>query len=331
MLGAVLTGLTFFAMAWTGQHVLRPLRVEVFEQLHRLSLSYYAEHEAGDLMSRITNDTRRHRAGVFSFALVNVFSGILLLVWIAYNMLTLSVPFALLSAGGRAAHVRGHRLVLRPGAQGLPQSRARRSAMSTPNCRRASPSVREVQAFNRADENIEQLPGSQRRQPRCQRRAPWPTPPRWRPTLEALGYLALAIVTGVGGWYLLTGDTLFGTTVSLGLVITFLAYVQRFNQPIQQIAVLWTNIQSAIAGAERIFGLLDEKPAVRGQARRQSDARRSRARSSSTTSTPRIRRRRAGAARTSASPPSRARPLPSSARPARARPPSSTCCRASTM
>ncbi len=45
-------------------------------------------------------------------------------------------------------------------------------------------------------------------------------------------------------------------------MVTFLAYVQRFNQPIQQIAVLWTNIQNAIAGAERIFGMLDEKPAV---------------------------------------------------------------------
>ncbi len=50
--------------------------------------------------------------------------------------------------------------------------------------------------------------------------------------------------------------------MSLGLMITFLAYVQRFNQPIQQISVMWTNIQSAIAGAERIFGLLDTQPDV---------------------------------------------------------------------
>jgi ATP-binding cassette subfamily B protein len=49
-------------------------------------------------------------------------------------------------------------------------------------------------------------------------------------------------------------------------VITFLGYVQRFNQPIQQISVLWTNIQSAVAGAERIFGLLDEEPAVQDAA-----------------------------------------------------------------
>jgi ATP-binding cassette subfamily B protein len=66
----------------------------------------------------------------------------------------------------------------------------------------------------------------------------------------------------VGGWYLLRGQSLFGTTVTLGLVVTFLGYVQRFNQPIQQIAVMWTNIQNAIAGAERIFTILDEKPAV---------------------------------------------------------------------
>src|SRR5574342_1030759 len=84
-------------------------------------------------------------------------------------------------------------------------------------------------------------------------------------SLEALGYLALAIVTCAGGLALLNGAPLFGTTVSLGLVITFLGYVQRFNQPIQQIAVLWTNLQSAIAGGERIFNLLDVVPGVQDQ------------------------------------------------------------------
>jgi ATP-binding cassette subfamily B protein len=68
----------------------------VFEQLHRLSLSYYTQHEAGELMSRITNDTTAIEQAI-SFALVNVISGILLLVWVAYNMLAASFPFAVLS------------------------------------------------------------------------------------------------------------------------------------------------------------------------------------------------------------------------------------------
>ncbi|HLO29003.1 MAG TPA: ABC transporter ATP-binding protein, partial [Anaerolineales bacterium] len=121
--------------------------------------------------------------------------------------------------------------------------------------------VREVQAFNRADENIEQFKEVNAANRDANVRAVAYTS-ALGPTLEALSYVALAIVTGVGGWYLLKGQTLLGTTVTLGLVVTFLGYVQRFNQPIQQIAVLWTNIQNAIAGAERIFNILDEKPAV---------------------------------------------------------------------
>jgi ATP-binding cassette subfamily B protein len=83
------------------------------------------------------------------------------------------------------------------------------------------------------------------------------------PVLEALGYVAIAIVVVVGGLNVLRNQPLFGTSaVTLGLVFAFLGYVQRFNQPIQQIAVMWTNIQSAIAGGERIFGLLDVAPDI---------------------------------------------------------------------
>ncbi len=259
VLGAVLTGTTFFTMAWTGQHVLRALRVEVFEKLHSLSLSYYAEHEAGDLMSRITNDTSAIEQA-FSFALVNVFSGILLLVWIAYNMLTLSLPFALLSLA-----VSPLMFIATVWFSGQARKAFRKSREEIGNVnaelQETISSVREVQAFNRADENIEQFKEVNAANRDANVRAVAYTS-ALAPTLEALSYIGLAIVTGVGGWYLLTGDTLFGATVTLGLVITFLAYVQRFNQPIQQIAVLWTNIQNAIAGAERIFTILDEKPAV---------------------------------------------------------------------
>jgi ATP-binding cassette subfamily B protein len=70
------------------------------------------------------------------------------------------------------------------------------------------------------------------------------------------------LVTVVGGIALLRGQDLFGSAVTFGLVITFVAYVQQFNGPVQRIAVLWTNIQSAIAGGERIFGLLDVEPDI---------------------------------------------------------------------
>ena len=263
MTGSVLMGATFFTMAWTGQHVLRVLRVEVFEKLHALSLSYYAEHEAGDLMSRITNDTTAIEQA-FSFALINVFSGILLLVWVAYNMLTLNLPFALLSLSVSPLMFIA---TLYFSEQARKAFRVSRQEIGNVNAelQESIAAVREVQAFNRADENIEQFKEVNAANRDANVRAVAYTS-ALAPTLEAFSYVGLAIVTGVGGWYLLKGQTLFGATVTLGLVVTFLAYVQRFNQPIQQIAVLWTNIQNAIAGGERIFHILDEKPAVTDKA-----------------------------------------------------------------
>jgi ATP-binding cassette, subfamily B, multidrug efflux pump len=257
--GALLTGLTFFSMSWAGQHVLRAMREDVFRQLHRLSLSYYAEHEAGDLMSRITNDATAIEQAL-SFALVNVLSGILLLVWVAYTMFSRSLPMALLSMAVSPIMLIA---TLWFSSQARAAFRTSRQEMGSVNAEleETIAAVREVQAFNREDENIQSFRATNAANRDANIRAVAFTS-ALAPSLEALGYLALAIVTGVGGIYLMRGQTLFGTALSLGLVITFLGYVQRFNQPIQQVAMLWTNVQNAIAGGERIFSLLDEVPAV---------------------------------------------------------------------
>jgi ATP-binding cassette subfamily B protein len=259
VIGSILTGLTFYAMAWAGQHMIRTLRMDVFRHLHRLSLSYYSEHEAGDLMSRITNDTSVIEQ-TFSFALVQVFSSALLLVWVAYNMFKLSVPFAILSLAVTPLMVFA---TLYLSGQARKAFRKTREQMGSVNAelQESIASVREVQAFNRAEENIENFKVTNAANRDANVRAVSYTA-ALHPVLEALSYVGLALVAGVGGYFLLTGQDMMGTTVSIGLVITFIAYVQRFNQPIAQISVMWTNIQSAIAGGERIFNLLDVEPAI---------------------------------------------------------------------
>jgi ATP-binding cassette subfamily B protein len=259
VISAVLTGASFYGMTWAGSHVLRSMREDLFQQLHRLSLGYYAEHESGDLMSRITNDSDTIQQA-FSFALLNVVSGMLLVGWIGYNMLRDSLPLALLS------------LVVVPlmalatfwfSAQARKAFRRTRQEMGSVNAelQESISAVREVQAFNRADENIESFRATNAANRDANIRAVSFTT-ALAPTLEGLGYLALAIVACVGGLMLLSGREFLGTAISLGLLIAFLTYVQRFNQPIQQIAVLWTNVQNAIAGGERIFSLLDETPGL---------------------------------------------------------------------
>jgi ATP-binding cassette, subfamily B, multidrug efflux pump len=254
VLVSLLTGLQFFGMTWAGQRVLRQLRVDVFKHLHRLSMNYHVEHEAGDLMSRITNDTETIQQA-FNFALINVLSGSLLILWIAYNMLNKSIGYALLSLAVVPLMAVA---TLWFSSQARKAFRKTRQEIGNVNAelQESISSVREVQAFSREQENIENFMQVNAANRDANVRAVSYTS-ALAPTLEAFGYLALAIVAVVGGLAILRDQPLFGTTVSLGLVVTFLNYVQRFNQPIQQISVLWTNVQNAIAGGERIFGILD--------------------------------------------------------------------------
>ncbi|MCZ7669868.1 MAG: hypothetical protein M5U34_23160 [Chloroflexi bacterium] len=76
------------------------------------------------------------------------------------------------------------------------------------------------------------------------------------PTLNALGYVSLAVVAGVGGYFILTGQNMGSTAISMGLIITFIAYTQQFNRPVQQISVLWTNIQERHRRGRTYFWLV---------------------------------------------------------------------------
>jgi ATP-binding cassette subfamily B protein len=254
---ALLSGLSFYLMSWAGYHVLRDLRARIFEHIHRLSLGYFTRHEAGDVMSRVTNDIDTI-AQVMGFGLISVLQGALLILFIMYKMLSKSVPFALIS------------LVMLPfmfiatrwfSAQARKAYRAARKELGSVNAdlQENISAVREVQAFSREQENIEQFEVSNAATRDANIRAQAFTS-ALAPSLEAMGFVSLGIVAGVGGYFILTGQDMVGTAISLGLIITFIAYTQQFNRPVQQISVLWTNIQSAIAGSERIFGLLDDHP-----------------------------------------------------------------------
>lgn len=259
LMTAILTGLTVYMMNWSGQHVLRQMRVELFRHMHRLSIGFYSKQEAGDLMSRITNDTDTIQQ-VFNFALVNVISGALLIVWIGFSMFQASFVYALVSLAVVPIMIITTMWFSSQARKAFRQTRVEMGSVNA-ELQESISAVREVQAFSREQENIDNFMITNAANRDANVRAVSYTS-ALAPTLQALGYLALAIVAGVGGILLLRGQPLFGTVLSLGLVITFLNYVQRFNQPIQQIAVLWTNIQSAVAGGERIFGLMDIEPTI---------------------------------------------------------------------
>jgi ATP-binding cassette subfamily B protein len=191
---------------------------------------------------------------------MSVISGAMLIIWIGFSMFQASVVYALLSLSVVPIMIIATLWFSSQARKAFRQTRLEMGSVNA-ELQETISAVREVQAFSREQENIDNFMITNAANRDANIRAVTFTS-ALAPTLQALGYLALAIVAGVGGILLLRGQPLFGTVLSLGLVITFLNYVQRFNQPIQQISVLWTNIQSAVAGGERIFGLLDVEPAI---------------------------------------------------------------------
>ncbi len=257
--GAVTTGLQFYLTRWAGLRVLRDLRVRVFEHIHCLSLSYYGQHEAGEIMSRITNDTDTLQQAI-SFALVQVVRGVLLILWLIYAMFSRSVPFALISMVTVPFMVWATVWFSDQARRAFRRARREIGEVNA-DLQENIAGVREAQAFLREEENIARFRQANAANRDANIRAVAFTS-ALAPTLDALGYLSVVVVAGVGGILMLRNQDLLGTTISLGLIVTFVSYTQQFNQPIQLIATLWTNIQSAIAGAERIFEFLDMQPDV---------------------------------------------------------------------
>ncbi|HEV7663595.1 MAG TPA: ABC transporter ATP-binding protein, partial [Chloroflexota bacterium] len=255
--GSLLTGLQFFLMTYAGQNVLREMRLQVFAHIQRLSLGYHSKHEAGDVMSRITNDADTIQQAI-GFPLIGLVQGTLLVLWIAYSMLTASFVLAVVALAVTPAMFLATAWLSGQARNAFRQVRRTVGDVNATLQENLS-AVREAQAFNREGQNIETFSESNAASRDASIRAVAFTS-ALQPTLEALGYVAVALVAGVGGWMLLTGQTPFGSTLSLGLIVAFIAYTQRFNQPISQISAMWTNVQSAVAGGERIFGFLDTVP-----------------------------------------------------------------------
>ncbi len=257
--GALATGLQFYTIRRAGLNVLRDLRQEIFDHAHRLSLGFYTRNEAGDIMSRLTNDMETLQQAV-SFALVQVVRGFLMLAWLIYAMLSRSVPFALISMITMPFMIVTTVWFSRQARKAYRKARKEIGDVNA-NLEENIAGVREAQAFTREDENIARFRESNAANRDANVRAVAFTS-ALAPALEAMGYVGIVIVAGLGGILMLREQDLFGSVISLGLVITFISYVQQFNFPIQMIATLWTNIQNAIAGAERIFEFLDEVPEV---------------------------------------------------------------------
>jgi ABC-type multidrug transport system fused ATPase/permease subunit len=246
----------FYLMMLAGQRVLLHMRTQIYERIQSLSLPFFDRHEAGDLMSRLVNDTEVINQAL-NGGIVRLASMSLTLIGIVISMLGLNWRLALASFAVLPVMILTTTVFSRWARTAFRRTRETISDVSA-ELQENIAAVREVQAFAREDENVAAFESvnAANRDANVQAQSVLSA---FSPTLDVLSSVALAIVAGYGGYLVLTFDP---PLASIGVIVAFLNYVQRFYRPIQGIANLYAQLQAAIAGAERIFDLLDTQPEI---------------------------------------------------------------------
>ncbi|MCC5654546.1 ABC transporter ATP-binding protein/permease [Nostoc sp. XA013] len=236
-------------VGWIMQRLLAQLRQDIFIKIQSLPLSFFDRSEAGDLMSRLLNDVNTVNQA-FGLTIAQMLGNTFSLVGIIIAMLSINLQLGLLSNLVVPLMIFTTSLFARWARARFRVTRQTIGELSA-KLEEDIGSVREAQAFNRVQMNIEEFDvlNAANRDANVEAVA---ITSAFLPSIDFLNTLATAGVLAYGGYLAVTG----GATV--GVVTSFLLYVQQFFRPIQILSQFYTQAQSAFAGLERIFLLLDE-------------------------------------------------------------------------
>jgi ATP-binding cassette subfamily B multidrug efflux pump len=236
-------------VGWIVQRVLAQLRQDIFLKVQSLPLSFFDQSEAGDLMSRLLNDVNTVNQA-FGQTIAQMLGNLFSLLGIIIAMLAINLQLGLLSNIAVPLMLITTGLFSRWARVRFRVTRRTIGELST-KLEEDIGSVKEAQAFNRVRLNIEEFKqlNAANRDANIQAVA---ITAAFLPSIDVLNTLATAGVLAYGGYLAVTGQA------TVGVVTAFLLYVQQFFRPIQILSQFYTQAQSAIAGLERIFSLLDE-------------------------------------------------------------------------
>jgi ATP-binding cassette subfamily B multidrug efflux pump len=249
LLGTATMGGSFYLMGWVGQRVLAGMRDEIFAKIQALPLSYFDQHDAGDLMSRLTNDVDVLNQ-LLGGGLVQMLGGIFQMAAIVVAMIALNWQLALASFTVIPVMVLVIDLLARRARSAFRETRETIGDVNVELEEKIS-GVRVAQAFSRegADrQRFEELNAANR----DANVSAVGITSAFSPAMDVLSTIAIAIVIGFGGYLTIVG------LATVGVVVSFLRYVQQFFRPVQQISQVYAIFQAALAASERIFFLLDE-------------------------------------------------------------------------
>jgi len=238
-------------IATVAQRAMRTLRADLFHQLQRLSLKFHDSRRSGETMSRLTNDIDAI-SRVLSQNVTQLFSGLLTMIGILVVMFVLN-PWLALASMIVLPMMFG--LVVVIGKKTRSAFRAYQANLGTLNgtLEETYSGQRVVMAFGQEERTLARFDEHNATVRRLGTHA-MIYALFIMPMMGILSNMNVAVVAGVGGWLTIRG------VVTIGLIATFITYSRRFAEPLRQLGGLYNQVQQSLAGAERIFEVLDEVP-----------------------------------------------------------------------
>ncbi len=239
-------------LIWLGQLVqkmLLKIRMDLFSNIQPLPLSFFFRNEPGDLMSRLINDTNSIGT-LFSQSIAQTLGSVISLLAIIVAMLIMDWRMALATSCVIPFMIWLSIYFSKKSRKAYAISRKSLGELSS-DLEENLRMIKESQAFVRQGMNIAHFEGSNANNRDASLEAIRITA-IFSPTIDVLSTLAQVAVVGFGGYLVFQGLT------TLGTIVAFLSYSQKFYRPIQMLASFYNQLQETLASAERVFAVIDE-------------------------------------------------------------------------
>jgi ATP-binding cassette subfamily B protein len=237
----------------TGQRIIYTLRKQVFNHLLKLDIAFFDANPVGRLVTRVTNDIQNLQE-MYSGVIITLFKDFFLLAGIIIVMLRLHTVLALVSFAVIPLILLATIIYQLYARQAFRAIRANLAQVNSFLQEHLS-GMSIIQSFNKEDFKYEEFKKYNRKlhQANMDELLSFST---FRPSMDLMYALALALLIWYGGGKVIQGS------VSFGVLYAFINYIEQFFHPINDLTEKYSILQSAMASAERIFSLLDTKPTI---------------------------------------------------------------------
>lgn len=231
------------------QSIVKQMRHDLFKKIDRLSIKYLDTHSNGDVMSRMTNDvenvssTISHSLGSLVSGVLTIIGTVTIMFIYCWQLTLITMVTVLLTLFVTKKMSKAMRKVYRKRSAILGQLNGHSEEMIT--------GYKSIVAYNKQADVIDEFRNTSDELRKVSVKAEI-LGGSMGPIMNCISNISFVIVAAFGGFFAYSG------LITIGTVSAFIIYAKQFSRPINEIAQLYGTIQTAVAGAERVFALLDE-------------------------------------------------------------------------